>query len=354
MDGRNNGVFSTALENAKDCSEVYSEALLDAIDIERSRESEIGVLSLVREIVEGREPAMSYQQIDEVMAPHSGWAESVLDAGDVAAVDGTFIYEPIEQMNTTSVAVASSWMTRRDSNDPAIRTTKTSVTYTTIGKDLSKSNLIEMCEELDRVRHDPSWQRTFREHCERLCAIDCGKPWTVIDGPIFTQNLVTQENGRQLLDAMCQMPNRNWLGVIKDVRTAQSVCKFIAFTLNPGEVCVVDSVKSSFVERFKRHDGTKDWVNTLMDGDYVRVVYRPNNKAFAFECKMQDVPKSLAILMSDASQTMDHELPVLLELVDAKLRASYQSGALREDLITRIKNKSYRMGIDISDERGLR
>ena len=182
--------------------------------------------------------------------------------------------------------------------------------------------------------------------------LQCPAGCVLIDGPIFTQNLATQDMGRSILDAMADM-NKDWVGVIKDLRGAQSLTKWIAYSLLPGEMCTVDTVSESLPERFGVNSGDAGKWASAIDDAFVRVVYRPNKKAFAIECRRDFVPMAMAIIMADSSSTIGHEMPVLMNIADAKMRR-FESSAIRQNLMRRIADTDYCMGMDIVDERNYR
>ncbi len=82
----------------------------------------------------------------------------------------------------------------------------------------------------------------------------------------------------------------------------------------------------------------------------MRAVYRPAEKAFAFECALGDLPYTVSLLRQDASPTVNHEIPLLLETVDWHLRGSNNSNAIKQSFISEIQRNNYRMGVDITEE----
>ena len=59
------------------------------------------------------------------------------------------------------------------------------------------------------------------------------------------------------------------------------------------------------------------------------------------------------IIMADSSSTIGHEMPVLMNIADAKMRR-FESSAIRQNLMRRIADTDYCMGMDIVDERNYR
>ena len=66
------------------------------------------------------------------------------------------------------------------------------------------------------------------------------------------------------------------------------------------------------------------------------------------------IPYTISLLRQNASPTLNHEIPLLLETVDWHLRGSNNSEAIKSSFISEIQRNDYRMGLDITEERGLR
>jgi len=85
------------------------------------------------------------------------------------------------------------------------------------------------------LTQEKSWPNTWREYRERVAAIETNEQIIYLDGPIITQNLVTQEQGRQI---MRNLHNRGKLcvGVIKDIRQRQQTLRWFSRALQQDEV----------------------------------------------------------------------------------------------------------------------
>lgn len=347
------GVFETALKNARQPSGPFPFTLSDDIGLSEMSEFEDQIKTRIR------------QQMDEELTLGSSWfllhdlasearreARDLLDRGDVAAVDGTNAMAPTNFMATGAYVVAAGFLTSQQRAVPHVRLTCTSTRY----KDptaLTDDELLDLCEELTHGRQEDSWPATFREYQERELSLSCGTSVVLIDGPIFTQNLLTQPSGRELYDRMLMHPSR-YLGIIKNLGSTDPLQKMFAYALHPGEGYMFPPVKESFRERFSKVHHVQQWTNALSE-DFVRAVFRPKQKAFGVECRIQDLPLAMAIMLENASQTLNHELPILMELIDSQLRSSYQGGqAAATQLIAKIQRLNYRMGVDVRDERDYR
>lgn len=337
------GVFSSALKVSADITESYARDFGRSY-FDRSRDADVSVIELMRKIM-----APTLAMIAEVIAPETARARELLDTGQVAAVDGTNAIVPTTIMNSTMFASAVACMTSRSRVSRRTKITASTAPVVDIG---TTHDLRELAIKLDAARDDQSWPTTFREHEERTAALESGVPIVLIDGPVFTQNLLTQSEGRDLLQRMI-VADQRFIGVIKDLRGSWSESKWAGYSLQTGEVYEVCTLAHEYNERFKSQREVRDW-SAEHTGLFARYVYRPGSKAFGFECRQDDLPLALAILMANASPTIGHETPLLLEHVDARLRSEFDGLQARDILLGRLWGADRLMAFDLTDERELR
>jgi len=348
---RTHQVFETALDNAKPSSAIWPTQYCEDIDTVTMLDFEKEIKNCIRGAMEAanRDDQFLFQ-LDKYDS-YRGDARRKLDDGQVAAVDGTNALELTPMMSTSAYAVAVGYLTSRNRGNPHITVTTTNTKYINRAE-ISRQDIGELCDELDEIRVDESWPTTFREYQERRVAMSCGADIVLIDGPVWTQNLVSQNRGREIYREM-DASRSSFIGVIKNIAGSWTMSKWCGYSLKPGEGFVVGRIKSQFQTRFKKHGDVLDWVNQMPD-DYVRVVYRPKQKAFAFECRLTQLSLAVALLLEDASPTKNHEIPQLLELIDAQIRASFHGGNARQLVISKIQRDNYQMGIDVTNERDYR
>ena len=339
------GVFSSALKESKDISESYARDFGRGY-FDRARDADVSVIELMRAIM----AKAGLGLIADVIAPFADQAREVLDLGQVAAVDGTNAITPTTIMNATMFASAVTWVTSRARSPARTRITACIAPVADIS---SAHDLRELAAKLDAARDDESWPTTFREHEERTAALASGVPIVLIDGPIFTQNLLTQSEGRDLLQKMVLQTDQRFIGVIKDLRGSWAESKWAGYSLRTGEVYKVCDLAKEYKDRFKSHQDRREWAAEHTD-TFSRYVYRPGSKAFGFECRQDDFPLALAILMANASPTIGHETPLLLEHVDARLRGEFNGYQARDILLGHLWGAERLMAFDLTDERGLR
>ena len=108
-------------------------------------------------------------------------------------------------------------------------------------------------KKIDRAREDEeSWTSTFREYQERELAAELLENDRVdavlIDGPILTQNLLSQAEGRKLLKRL--IASSRAIGYIKDL-SANALLKAIGFALKTGETFTIHDWKRMLSDRFQ-------------------------------------------------------------------------------------------------------
>jgi hypothetical protein len=288
--------------------------------------------------------------IRDIVVPHMAEARRLLDEGHVAAVDGTDALNLTNLMTSGIYACAAGYLTSRTRGTPEVTITQTVALYAQAP--ISNADLEDLLNVLNEERLDVSWPTTFREFCEREQAIACRAPFVLIDGPVFTQNLMTQSAGRDLYDQMAAA-DQEFIGVIKGIGGAEPWTRLLGWAIDTGEAYIMDRPISVFLlDRFKTQKGIADWIPMSATQLHVRGVYQLNQKAFGFECRQEIASLALALLVADASSTLHHETPLLLETIDAQLRAASRGEAMRQKLINRLSEGQ--RAIKTRDERDFR
>lgn len=350
-----NRVFETALKHAKQSIAVWPTQYCDDIDIAAMTEFDRDTKQRIRALMESSHDHSRFLfTLQDYSMRWRDIARQKLSSGQVAAVDGTDALQQITLMNTSAYAVAVGYITSKTRGDPHVTITTTNTRYID-RRDIqhrSRDELAQLCDELDIVRIDQSWPTTFREYQERRVALTCGTDIVLLDGPVWTQNLVTQQSGRELFSEMDQSVS-TFIGVIKNISGSWTMSKWCGYALEPGEGFVVGPVKAQFHDRFRSQYIVQQWVDGMPD-DYIRVVFRPHQKAFAFECRLSQLPLAVAILLEDASPTINHEIPLLLELIDSQVRAGFHAAMAAEIVVSKIHQDNYQMGVDVTNERDYR
>ena len=353
MNNSSDGVFDRALINAQQVEETfYLNFSSNGTIAQNLHESDDAVRQRVRAIMESSvSPTRFLFDFTTFGSEFDAQVAQDLASGAIAAIDSTDMLPLTNVMNTAFYSTGVSLITSRNRGQPEVVLTSTNTRYTDPVK-VTSDDLGELCDELDRAREAKSWSTTFREYQERQAAINCNQKTVLIDGPVFTQNLITQTQGRDLYRQMLATDKR-FIGIIKELSGSWTLCKWTAMSLERGEGFVICLLKDQYGKRFGNDRSITSWINGLQQ-EYIRGVYRPAEKAFAFECNLEDLPYTISLLRQNASPTLNHEIPLLLETVDWHLRGSNNSEAIKSSFISEIQRNDYRMGLDITEERGLR
>ncbi|MDB9446036.1 hypothetical protein [Anabaena sp. CS-542/02] len=346
------GVFDSAIANQRPVPETFFlDFSADQTISQNLHQSDESVQRWIRRFMEDAHSPTQF--LFHFQAYGNDFDEEVatdLVSGEIAAIDSTDVLPVTDLMNTSFYAVGVGCITSQNRHNPEVVLTTTNTRYARPDEIAANdSDLFSLCDELDNIRQTKgSWATTFREYQERTIAIDCEQETVLLDGPIFTQNLITQHSGRELYYRMMQTGKR-FIGVIKDLGSSWAISKWTAMSLERGEGFVLCPIQDQYQRRFRDNTSINTWVSRL-PGKYVRVVYRPAEKAFAFECALADLSYAVSLLRQDASPTINHEIPLLLETVDWHLRGSNNSQSIKHSFISEIQRNNYRMGVDITNE----
>jgi hypothetical protein len=328
------GLFEAALRNSADVGEQYlnRNALIHEI-IGNGLDRAPRLREIVRGLIEnpehgylGRFDRVDQGAIDKVRH----WQ----NAGLIAAVDGTdaICQTSLPEKVVYGVAVAN--VTSKQQSAPEITFTHTFQPEPAENID----DLFSLQEELRRATETDSWTRTYREYCERKRALALavnGVQLILIDGPIYTQNLMTQKIAQEGVLAELQADQCRFIGFIKE---QNSFHKHLGAALNSGEYWVFEKFRQMLgASRFQKAAGQQSehpaatFVRRAKH--WVRCIYKLNQKAFEFECDPSMVEYGLAVLLADGSQALNHELPFLLELADRYVRSQVEPYDISDDLI---------------------
>lgn len=323
------GFFLAAMKNRTDVTDHYlNRAALIGEVVGDATDNAVEFRKIIREQLEdrsngrlGRIDQVDQSIIDEVR----DWQRN----GLIGAVDGTNSIRLTLLPDRLVYGVAIATVTSKTQSIPQIK-----ITYTHKKQDPPRNitDLFALQTLLQESSEQSSWPRTYREYEEREAAIELasgGCRLVLIDGPIYTQNLMTQQEARgNLLDRM--QSNRNlFIGYIKEQNPFH---KHLGAALHGGEYFIFDRFKELLGHnRFKEQKQAAAWVKSAHH--WVRCIYRVNQKAFEFECDESLVPYGLAMVAIDCSDALNHEIPFLLELVDRHVRASTDADNVAKDLL---------------------
>jgi hypothetical protein len=327
------GIFETVLSNSRNISDRYYNDL--ALQGELSDDP-----TAFNDLLLGTRQRMQanggIRQISAVASGVIDQIEKAHNAGRIAAVDGTDAISPTEVMSKTVYAAGVLSTTAQTLHDPRISMTESHRKIPHLAKD---EDFFAFIERLDAwVDQDHSWVRTFREYCERKEALrlinEDDMSLVLVDGPLYTQNLLTQSAARQgLLDEMQRHSDR-LIGFIKSLHSSK-IMHLAGMALWSDEYWTVDNWRNVLVGRFANDPEKRQWIEKARS-NWVRTIYRKNAKAFAFECHPDLIDIGVALVASPVAcaAIVNHEIPFLLHCADRIVQARLAAAAKSENLIS--------------------
>ncbi len=325
-------IFKYVLEHAKDVTDTFDINLGDIPqDVVTSRQQAEPHIKNVRQLMEKKvlTPDADLSSVDFGLIDMAKWAEvygepirQALKSGNVVAVDGTPLLQPQRFLTTQVYACAIGTLTYRD-----LLALKAQVVKTQADQELFQNMeaTIRHIEETERLSSSRSWPAAFMEYKERETAYKHHAKHVLIDGPLITQNLLTQTEGRNLYEKMLVANRKCYVGVTKDLRFADTEERYEAVALRTGELFIRNTEYNVMKERLEKDykGAVKTWSEDYLR-DIFRGIYKPGRKAFGFQCHRDDLPSVVCLLSMDCHPQPGHEIPFLLEQVDAKIRGRYR------------------------------
>ena len=349
--------FGDAYRNRRDITDSHL-ALGDIPDLVGiSVENEEGIIRAVRRLLV--EDGGGISKVSDLAGPSLDDARDLYEEDRIAAVDGTDSISPIRFVSDTLYAAGVVAVTPRSQHQPQARVTRTRASSYASTEDFSKSwddKVREWGEYLRGAREEEiSWVNTFREYEERELAYKwlkgSGKRVALIDGPVLTQNLLTQVTAQDLLDKI--VGTRRVIGFIKDL-SANPLLVAIGCALEPGEAFVLTHWPTLLSERFRnRQTAISSWIEGHA-GDVVRAIYKLNRRAYGIECLRAQIPLAFAILKHDPGGSAGHDIPMLLQIADSHVRSHFNGAYARDETLARHSLRDPERFLELTNERNLR
>ena len=349
--------FADALAGRRDITDTY-EVLGDIPGLVGiSSENEDRFVADVRRLIETQADSMG--DIGLRAAPSKADAESLYHSNLIAAVDGTDAVAPLRFASDTIYAAGIILVTPQTQHQPKAHVARTRASHFTPEQNLGTSwrQAIKEWEEYLRGarQQEHSWTNTFREYEEREVAYE----WlqkndghiVLLDGPILTQNMLTQDRARDLL--LNIVTSGRAIGFIKNL-SANPLLSAIGNALRRREVFVMRQWSTVLSERFG--EGQKvisKWI-AAKAGRIVRAIYKVNRRAFGIECAEDLIPLALAILEYDNAGPSDHDIPMLLQIADKHVRAKFNGSRARDEVIARYSADDPNRFLSLVNERSIR
>ena len=352
-----NRYFADALDGRRDITDTY-EILGDLPGLVGvSSENEDQFVAGVRRLIE--EQAGGISGIDAIAATAKADAETLYHGNLIAAVDGTDAVSSLRFASDTIYAAGIILVTPQTQHRPKAHVTRTRAIHLTPGQNLGVPWMQAIKEWEEYLRgarqQEHSWINTFREYEEREIAYawlqEKDSHIALLDGPILTQNMLTQDRARELL--LKVVKTGRTIGFIKNL-SANPLLSAVGYALRPGEIFVMNQWSVILAQRFgDRQQNISQWI-TDNAGAVVRAVYKVNRKPFGIECFAGQIPLALAILEYDNAGPLDHDIPMLLQIADSHVRSKFNGAQARDEVIARFSTTDPTRFLALVNERSLR
>ncbi|MCY4436436.1 MAG: hypothetical protein OXE05_03785 [Chloroflexi bacterium] len=322
-----------------------------------SVQNEEKIIQAVRRLLEQDGGGIS--KVSDLAEPYQEPARELYQSDQIAAVDGTDAISALRFVSDTLYAAGVVAVTPRSRHQPRARVTRTRASSYASMQDFSKSwdeNIRNWGTYLRGARENEiSWVSTFREYEERELAYEWlqedSRHVALIDGPVLTQNLLSQVTARDLLERI--LVNGRAIGFIKEI-SANPLLVAIGCALEPGEVFVLAHWSNLLSERFSSgQEAIASWINDRASR-VVRAIYKLNRKAYGIECVRDLVPLALAILGQDPGGSAEHDIPMLLQIADLHVRSHFNGASAREEVLARHSLRDPDRFLELTYERDLR
>ena len=349
--------FADALNGRRDITDSYL-ALGDIPQLVGiSSQNEDRLVAAIRRLIESDTNGIN--TIESLSGPSLQEARGLYLNNSIAAVDGTDAISSLQFASDTIYAAGIILVTPQTQHRPRAHVTRTHATHLTPAENIGVPWMQAIREWHDYLREarlqEHSWINTFREYEEREIAYswlqESEEHFVLIDGPILTQNMLTQDAARDLLQAIVESSQA--IGFIKNL-TANPLLSAIGYALRQGEVFVLSQWSTVLSERFgERQQQISQWILDHA-GEVVRAIYKVNHKAFGIECVAEQIPLALAILKHDNGGTLNHDIPMLLQIADKHVRTRFNGSRSRDEVIARFSSDDSERFVALTNERSLR
>lgn len=349
--------FADALDGRKDITDSYL-VLGDIPELVGiSSQNEDNLTATIRRMIEAEANGLS--RINTLAGPSVTDAQQLYFNNTIAAVDGTDAVSSLRFASDTIYAAGVILVTPQTHHRPKAHVTRTHATHLTPDQNIGVTWMQAIKEWHEYLRdarqQEHSWINTFREYEERDVAYDwlqeSDSHFVLLDGPILTQNMLTQDRARDLLERI--VGNGRAIGFIKNL-SANPLLSAIGYALRSGEVFVMQQWSTVLSERFgERQQNISQWIVDHA-GQMVRAIYKTKSKAFGIECVAQHVPLALAILEHDNTGALDHDIPMLLQIADNHVRAAFNGARARDEVIARFSANYPDRFLQLTNERSIR
>jgi hypothetical protein len=344
MDERASLTFREVIENATQFDrEAYARnygGILDDISTLLHSDTVASTLNKAREQIESGSDLEGYPRLQTF---NFGIIEDApeLMAGEVAAVDGTNLL-PLRKFSAgQAIAVGVGSMTYQRNVESSLHGFCTS-SILEDAEDMSLTDYIHAAEQGLVSINTSAYLRYF----EAKHSLEINEEIIFSDGPM-AEWLLNQDIGRKIyLDLYS---TKKVIGIIKDLQNNIRY-QYLGRALKTGELFLTETLYRHMERRVQQRErvGQEGRIQWRNDRDFVtlakqvcRGVFKPNAKAFGFECQLDHLPLLLRVMAADCQMNKrGHEIPFLLNEIDAQIRAQFARHQLDAHIEARLMRDS--------------
>lgn len=277
-----------------------------------------------------------------------------LEAGDVAAIDGTNAL-PMQMYSAgQALCVGVGSISHR-------RPMEDSLHYWSSQTNLSQaedSNDFLAIEE--RGLYGIS-QTAYLRYFEVRHGLEITEPYVLFDGTLVYEWLVATQEGVDLYSRLFSS-GKECIGIMKSLNANPVFAKY-ARALRSGELYIIETLEDHLNQSNAPNRNQGERVNRYALPEFrqniapriYRGVFKPRNKAFGFEVHENHLENMLRIMAADCQLNhAGHEIPYLLNRIDEEVRKNFNQKILRDRIASQMAMQSEELFFGETPERSFR
>lgn len=256
------------------------------------------------------------------------WANKELNSGNVAAVDGTNMF-PMDLISGTFCQVGVGGLSYTN-DEPSInvQSITSHITNDMSAGDYFGDLLFGKEKQLSKFDIAAAMSYWELEHC-----LERKEKWIFHDGNVIPREHIETEVGVDLLKKITHF--NNIIGIIKGSKSLKY--RLLGRFLRPNEYIIIESTKEFFdnMRQDERYNTAKRY--SEVGGEFInkysthfkRGIFKAHTKSYVFEIHEDVFDKAIALIMADSMRN-PRGLPFLIDLIDSKLSALFETNIYRD------------------------
>ena len=270
-----------------------------------------------------------------------------LEKGAVAAIDGTFTLPMQKYSAGQAICVGIGSLSHSRPMQESVHYWSSKVF---LSDAVGMSDLIERENRGFFGRYSDAYLRYY----EISHGVEIDEPYLLLDGPLIDKSLITHPEGIRLYDELFERKSKRALGVIKSIEDPLFT-KF-ARALQSGEIYVIQTLEEHLNQNATdRNAAVSNRFKRRTASEIFRGVFKPRNKAFAFEVHRSHFDDMIRIMAADCQiNSPGHEIPYLLNRIDEEVRKNFSRWILTDQIASQMAAESEELFFGDTNERRFR